>query len=508
MRLPELVRGSVPPGAQVRRLTEQIQGARTGRGFGTLLGDLWYVVTCVVLLAAVAYGTAEVVQEAAERRTPEGLALGEAGALLVVLAVVGGVLGMGARLGPVALGGGGAVWWLPMPVDRRGLLRPSVLRWPAAALAVGALAGPVAALCLGLAASLGGLLAWAGLCGGLAAVVGAAAAVVQERPTASAPARRRREQALATAGDVLVALAVVGIALLLGPGGWTGWHVHRWWWLALPLLLAAAGLTALAERRSERLDGAALRRLGALGHRAQVAVLSLDLRELGRALSTVDARDRRRSWPLRARGPWSALAVADLTLLVRSPRTLVQVALLALVAAVAARTPLIGPGIVLYPVLLLTGFWAANAAASGARYGELVPALDRVLPLSARQVRVARGAAPLVAAALWSAVAVATVEGLAALAPAWALVLAAAAVRSAYRPPPRHSRVAVASPMGGVPPATGMTQGLDVALIGTLPTALALYVGVVTPTLVAVQWALAAGLVAGLVAASGRRPTR
>ncbi|MBX9246884.1 hypothetical protein ICW40_19005, partial [Actinotalea ferrariae] len=108
MTLPPLVLGEVPPGRHVRRLTEQIQGARAGRGVGDLVGDLWYAVTCVVLLAAVAYGTAAVVQEAAVARVPGGVLLGEAGVLLVVVALCGGVLALGARLGPVALGGGGA----------------------------------------------------------------------------------------------------------------------------------------------------------------------------------------------------------------------------------------------------------------------------------------------------------------------------------------------------------------------------------------------------------------
>lgn len=506
MTLPELVRGAVPSGRHVRRVTEDIQGARTGRGFGDVVTDLWYAVTCVVLLAVTAYGTAAVVQEAAVAAAPDADPIGEAGAVLVLVAVCGGVLALGTRLGPVALGGGGAGWWLPMPVDRRGLLRPSVLRWPAIALATGVVAGPLAALSLGLPPAVGPVLAWAALGGGVAALVGAVGAVVQQRPV-DARDRRRRERVLAGAGDGVVAAAVVGLALLVLVGGWEGWHLHRSAWVALPLLVAAAGLTVIAERGVERLDGATLRRLGSLGQRAQVAVLALDLRELGRALTSVDARDRRRSWPLRARGPRSAVAVADLTLLARSPRALVQVTMLVLVAVVAARTPVVGTGIALYPVLLLTGFWAASSAAAGARHGELVPALDRSLPLSARQVRVARGAAPLVAAAVWSAVAVATVPGLAAVAPVWAVVLAAAAVRSAYRPPPKFRQPVVSSPLGGAPPTTGMTQGVDVALLGTLPTALALYVGAMSPTLLAVQWGVAAAVLAVVVGVTGRRPS-
>lgn len=305
MTLPDLVRGAVPSGAHVRRLTEQIQGARTGRGLGGVLADVWYVVTVVVALGVVVYGTASVVQEAAVARTPDGIPLCEAGALLAVLAVVGGVVGLGARLGPVALGGGGAGWWLPMPVDRRGLLRPSVLRWPGVALAAGAVVAPLSALCLGMPVDVGAIAAWAALGGSLAAAVGAACAVAQERvggttapgaapeeapdgAVAGPRARRsrvaeRRARRLAAAGDLTVAVAVAGLAVLLVTGGWDGWHVHRFAWVAAPLVLVAAGLTVLAERGTEALDGAGLRRLGALGQRAQVAVLALDLRELGRA---------------------------------------------------------------------------------------------------------------------------------------------------------------------------------------------------------------------------------
>ena len=88
--------------------------------------------------------------------------------------------------------------------------------------------------------------------------------------------------------------------------------------------------------------------------------------------------------------------------------------------------------------------------------------------------------------------------------PAWAVVLAAAALRSAYRPPPRF-RVTAASPMGGVPSTGGAFQGLDVVLAATLPTTVALYLGGLSPVLVGAQWGATAITAAVLVGTAGRR---
>lgn len=514
MGLPPLVHdpAKVPPGRQVRRLTARIEDARGGRGVGAVLHDLWYAVVTLAACVAFVAGVATTIQDTTRAANDGPDLVGELPAVLVVLAGAGALLGLVGRLGPVALGGGGSAWWLPMPVDRRGLLRPAVLRWPATAVVVGGVGAPVVAITLGLPVAVGPVLAWAGLGGGGFAVLTAAAVALQ-----GAGPRQAGERAVATTGDAAVLVAVLGVAVLAltGRTGDAGWELHTAWWVALPFVLVAVGLTWWAERRSERLPGGRLRALGSVGERAQVAVLSLDLRELSRALTVGDVRSSRRSRRLPARGPWAGIATADALLLLRTPRGIAQVGVLAVLALGASRTALLGSGLALYAVLLLTGFWAANAAAAGARHAELAPVLDRLLPLSARQVRVARGGVPLVAALVWCGVVLGGQAGTSSRGPdagawwavvlPWAVVLATAAVRGAYRPPPTWSRVAVASPMGGAPPTGGLTKGVDVALVGTLPTAVALYVGSYPPLLVAAQWTMAAVLVAALVGLTARK---
>ena len=60
----------------------------------------------------------------------------------------------------------------------------------------------------------------------------------------------------------------------------------------------------------------------------------------------------------------------------------------------------------------------------------------------------------------------------------------------------------------GVPQTGGALQGIDVALLGTLPTALALWVGSWTDGLVGAQAVLAAACAIGVVMYVGRRDRR
>jgi hypothetical protein len=509
----------VPTGHQVRRLTGQIQGAREGRGLGAVLQEVWYTAVTVGLSVLFVTGVARTIRAAVPDTDGPSLASSDLPALLVLLVVAGGVLSLAGRLGPVGVGGGGAAWWLPMPVDRRGLLRPAVLAWPAVAAGGGAILAPLLVTLFGAEVSLERVLGWAAVGGSAFALLAAAAAIAQAASRGGVTRRRSGGSHLvAVGGEVLMLVGTVSVAALALGSGSVASSLSTWrlgqWWVAAPLLLAAVGLTMLAERRTGRLSGAGLRAKGSIGDRARVAVLSLDMRELARALSIDPARVRHRSYRLPARGPRSAVVLADLVPLLRSPRPLLVVAVMALLAVAAARMSLLGSGLPLYATLVLTGFWAANAAAAGARHAEMAPVLDRLLPLSAREVRVVRGGVPLIGAVLWAAVvlgaqawASGSVVWLGLLAP-WSLVLAAAAVRSAYRPAPSWSSVPIATPMGGTPPSAGLFKGLDVALIGTLPTAVMLYVGALTPGLLLAQTVLALALVGVLIAASGRRPRR
>lgn len=494
----------IPRGSAVRRLTASIEDARAGRGFGAVVQEVWYVAVTVGLSVLFVTGIADSIRGSVTPSPGAVTLTGELPAALVVLVGAGGLLSLAGRMGPVGLGGGGAAWWLPMPVDRRGLLRPTVLRWPLVSAGVGLVVAPLSLLLFGADVSAGSLVAWAALGAAGFALLAGAAALLQRLGRAS--------RVLAVVGDVVMLVAAVAMAGL----ALTGWDASDWtlrgaWPGAAVLAAGAAVATVLAERHSDRLSGAGLRDRGSVGDRAQVAVLSLDLRELSGALTVAPERVRRRgSLRLAAGGARRAVVLADLVLMARAPRQVAQVLVAALFAVAAGRVALTQAGLPLYGVWLVTGFWAANAAAAGARHADLAPVLDRLLPLSARDVRVARGAVPLLAAVVWTLAATGA-HALSgsdplwlALAPPWAVVLAAAAVRGAYRPPPRWVASSVTSPMGGMPPTGGLFKGLDVALVGTLPTAITLYVGHLSETLVVAQWLLAATVVTFLVLMSGR----
>lgn len=498
----------IPTGRQVRHLTDGIQNARAGRGLGSVLSDVWYAVVTVGLCTAFVTGIAQSLRDAAPDAGETTVALtGELPGALVAVAALGALLSLAGRLGPVGLGGGGAAWWLPMPIDRRGLLRPTVVRWPLVAAATGLVLVPLLVTMVGGTGSVGLVLRWAAFG---AAVFGAAVAgaeVAQVHPRGSRWVAAAGEALLLVTALAFAAIALLGLAT-------DGWALGAGWWAAVPLVLLAVAGTVVAERRTPELSGARLRAQGSLGDRAQVAVLSLDLRELGHALSASTGRARRRSVRLRAGGPRRAIVLADLMLLVRSPRPLVQIVVATLFAVAAGKIALTSGGLALYGVWLLTGFWAASSAAGGARQADMAPVLDRLLPLSARDARLVRGVVPLLAAVVWAVPTFAVhasrtgETGWLLVAPAWALVVAAAAVRAAYRPAPRWTASTVSSPMGGVPPTGGMFKGLDVALVGTLPTAVAAFLGGMPDALPNIQHLWALTVAAVLAAASGRRRKR
>lgn len=494
----------IPRGSAVRRLTASIEDARAGRGLGAVVQEVWYVAVTVGLSVLFVTGIADSIRGTVTTRPGAVTLTGELPAALVVLVVAGALVSLAGRMGPVGLGGGGAAWWLPMPVDRRGLLRPTVLKWPLVSAGAGAVVAPLCLLLFGTDVSVSSLAEWAALGAAGFALLAGGAALLQRLGRAS--------RVLAVAGDLVMLVAAVAIAgVALTGQDVSGWTLDGAWPTAAVLALGAVVTTVLAERHSDRLSGAGLRDRGSVGDRAQVAVLSLDLRELSGALTVAPGKVRRRgSLRLAAGGARRAVVLADLVLAARAPRQVAQVLVAALFAVAAGRVALTQSGLPLYGVWLVTGFWAANAAAAGARHADLAPVLDRLLPLSARDVRVARGAVPLLAATVWT-LAAAGAQALSggdalwlALAPPWAAVLAAAAVRGAYRPPPRWVASTLASPMGGVPPTGGLFKGLDVALVGTLPTAITLYIGRLTEPLVIAQWVLAAVVVTFLVLMTGR----
>lgn len=491
-------RTPVPAARSIRKYTAGVARRRSGGGLGDVLGDVYYAVVVGAIGIGVALGVAGQLRTALPHVPDGALRTGISLPTVVAVAAVvvaGAVLSLAARLGPVGAGGAEATWWLGLPVDRRGLLRPASLRLPIAAGLVG---GAVLALLDG------GLLADHGVghvlrLGGLAALVCAALALLAGHLQSRGVPRR----STAVAGDLVIAAAPV-LALA---GALAGWRLAALpdvpWWVLGVLAVAVGGLGWWLDRRLGRIRGRDLRESGSVATQAAGAIVSLDSRELGRALSDSAARPRRRRVRRMrlVRGPVSAIAVADLTVLLRSPRHLVQLVLSALVPVVVVITPQLAGALGVTIALLVSGYVGMLATGEGARRAEMAPVVDRLLPLSAQQVRRARLIVPGVAMLLWSVVAFGAVgrwEGdlvpWIALGIASAPVWAGAALRAAYRPAPNWEGPLIATPAGALPGGVAgvLARGPDVAVLGMVPVIISVVLGTVVPTVVLVQLAVSA----------------
>ncbi|HEY0187195.1 MAG TPA: DUF6297 family protein [Cellulomonas sp.] len=492
--------GTTPvPGARsIRRYTAAVARRRSGAGLGEILGDVYYAVITTAIGLGVALGVAGQLRTSLPH-VPDG-ALGTGVSLPTVVAVcavvvAGVVLSLAARLGPVGAGGAEATWWLGMPVNRRGLLRPALLRLP---IVAGLLGGLVIALLDG------GLLADHGI--GHVLRLGLAAALICGALVLLAGLAQSRQvprSVTALVGDVVIAVAPV---LALG-AAFAGWRVAEMpdvpWW-AIAVLAVAVGATGRwLDLRLGRIRGRDLRESGSVAAQASGAVVSMDSRELGRALTDSSSRQRRRrARRMRSvRGPVSAVVVADITVLLRSPRHLVQLVVSALVPVVVVITPQLAGALGVGVAVVLSGYVGMLATSEGARRAEMAPVVDRLLPMSAKQVRRVRLIVPGVAMVVWSAVAFAAIgrwEGdvlsWVALGVASAPVWAGAALRAAFRPSPNWDGPLVATPMGALPGGVAgvLSRGPDVAVLGLIPVIIAVALGTVSPTLIVVQLGFAA----------------
>ncbi|MBD8079263.1 DUF6297 family protein [Cellulosimicrobium arenosum] len=511
-------------GRELRRLTARVatwHARRAGHGAGRLVTDVAYVVVSVVLAALLVGGTVTAVGGAltSEQAWTLGAVLGgdpdpwTGGArplspglvlLLVLCVLLGLVASTAARLGPAGVGTAGVHWWLPTPADRHGLLVVSIGRATGGGVVAGAVGGAAA-----------GLLAAAGPTGVLTgALVGAPAAVAVVALTGLA--QHRGSRAAVVVGDALVAcVPVLGLALVA-----TGWHLPvpapspTVTALVVALAVLAVVLVVVWWTRVDRLRLPVLAARSSGSDRLGAALLSVDPRDLGRALDA-GAHPRR---PLHGRtfravrGPRGALVAADAVLLVRTSSSWTQLLGVVALLVLAHQVPVLaaGPGLAL--VVALAGMRAAGLGAGGARHAEMVPALDASLPLSARAVRAVRLVVPAATGALALVAGIVPVA-LATGSAGW-LVLAAlggvgcgaSAVRGALRPEPDWSGPLLATPMGALPvnAAAVARQGPDLLLLSLLPFTIAALLGAVTPVLVVVQ-ALAA---AAAVAIATRVPRR
>ncbi|MBU4215633.1 MAG: hypothetical protein KJ792_13370 [Actinobacteria bacterium] len=496
--------GEVPLAIELRRFTRKAARTRAGASLGSLLGGVYYAV--IVAGTGVLLGLGIAQQLRVSLPPPPATADFSLSiptlVAVILLALAGGLLSLAGRLGPVGAGGAEAAWWLSLPVDRRALLRPAALRLPMTAGAVFAVL--VGLLDGGLLADNQGHLLRGAISGALAGVL----IVVGAGLAQTAGASRR---ATAVAGDLLMLAALVGAVVLAA----TGRSIDRLpapGWVAVGVLaLVLVGLAVLMDRRLGRIRERGLRESGSVASQAAGAVVSMDSRELGRALADGAVRPTRR-WVSRlrtARGAASALVTADLVVLRRSVRHLVQLAVTASVVVLVTLLPQLATEAGVLAAVMIAGYLAASATAEGARRAEMAPILDCLLPLAPTTVRRLRMAVPAVVMLMWSFVVFVALGRWAGDLPGWLAMgvastpaWAAATVRAAYRPAPDWQKPLVATPMGALPTgvASVLARGPDVVVLGMLPLWIALVLRSVSPTLILAQ--VVTSVVAVLVASS------
>ncbi len=490
--------GPVPAARSIRRFTAEAARVRADAHVGALLSDVYSAVLSVVIAVGIALGVVQQLRVALPPApavaTPGGLSLPVLVAVLLVGAA-GALLSLAGRLGPVGAGGAEAAWWLTLPVDRRGLLRPAAVRLPVLAAVTGAVV--VGLLDAGLLGRGGAELVRSAAVG----AAGAAALVLLAALVQSSGVPRRTT---ALAGDALLVAAPLAAVLLVATGTAPATLPVPGWALVAVAAALVVGLAVLVDARLGRLPARTVRESGSVATQAVGAVVSLDSRELGRALAGGVLRPARR-WSSRlrtARGPATALVTADLVLLRRSPRHLVQVAVAVLVPALVTVVPQLASPVGVVLAVVLGGGAAASAGAEGARWAEMAPVLDRALPLRHTTVRRLRMVVPALVALVWSVLALTAVARWAdgpvvdwlALAVASTPVWAAAAVRAAYRPAPDWGKNLVATPAGAVP--TGVlaviARGPDLVALCLLPTWVAIGLATVTTPVLTAQLVLSA----------------
>ena len=485
---------SWPSGRQLRTLTRAATEAHTGGHMGELISEVYSVlfsgVIAVVMVLGAVQGLNASIHPGPEQATVDPSWL----ALVVALVVAGAVLGLAGRLGPVGMGGAHALWWLTTPADRRSLLRPRLVLLPV----LGALAGLVGGLLVGFLAfgAFGPDLLWLTadfVVAGAAMILAVAAGQVR----AGAGSTKRMRPAVLI-GDLLTAAGpVAAVALvLIRPE-----PIDVDWAHLGPVVAAVVAVLLLVvlwwlDHSLEQISGRELRARGSVASYASGAVTSMDTRELGRALNVNTARDaRRRSAAMHgARGPVTAILVGDATVLTRTPRHLIQIAVGFCVALLGVAA---GWSVVMNVILLLAGgILTAMATGEGARRAEMAPVLDRHFPIAGADVRRARVLLPLLVMVPWTVLVLGlwgwahqALLGYVLLGLVTGPVFAAGVLRAAYRKPPDWSKPLVPGPFGPMAPGViaAFARGPDIVVLCSVPMIVGVVALGVSPILLAVQ---------------------
>lgn len=486
-----------PTGGAMRRWTRLVPRAR-GRG-GSIVDLVASIYGLIITLAVFASMVTPLARSQAAFRASSPATLEvDTGWLSVLLAltVAGAALGLLSRTGPIGLAQARATWWLPLPGERRSLLRPSTLPATIATSIAGAVAVPV--LLVALDPDFTVPLAVA------AALTGAAGGAALALVAIGMQARGRR-RTVGLVGDLTVGLVpLAALVIVIWPPG--PLEVTGTWWALPPALGLALAAWAWADRALVMLHDTELRERGAANVELGGAAIAMDTRAVGRALDA-DHRYRARrparlhlaARLIKAAGPGAGIATADAIYLRRARHRLIQVGSGAALALVAVFLPQI-PSVAAAIGLVAGGWLAALATAQGARHGDAVPAVDAVLPIGELTVRGWRLAVPTAVMLAWT-LAVFAVVAVLYSDPGWiahglllAPALAAGAVRAAYRPPPDFSAPLIVTPMGAYPPglATVASKGIDVVILAAIPLAAAFISGGTTLPLLGLQLLLTA----------------
>ncbi|MFV0426279.1 MAG: DUF6297 family protein [Beutenbergiaceae bacterium] len=497
-------------GRALRRLTRTAMQAHGGGSVTEMIGEAYGIVLTIVITGSLALGAAQVLNAQLRPSTIETTLHPVWLAVILAVASLGAVMSLSGRLGPLGMAGGQAAWWLPTPVDRRGLLRPRLVTGVLVAFGAGAGAGALIGALAGGQGSAVLMAAGVGAGGSLVALLVAAWLQV---------AGFGRSVPLAvTIGDAMVVCApVAALGVAVGrPAPPTGIAAATLAVAAAALMVVAVGMLALTDRRLDDISGAVLRARGAVTAHAAGAATSLDTRELGRALTITSERDSRRrsvafGW---VRGPISALVTGDALLTLRSRRQMIALVATVLIPVVVTLAGWASWTAVL--AVLVGGYPAALSATEGARRAEIAPVLDRSFPLDAKVVRRVRLIWPAAVTMVWTVVSVGTwalLSGMAlwpwlVLAVVAGPVFAAGAIRGAYRKPTDWSAPLISNPMGPpIPPGLvgAISRGPDIVVICLLPLILGIVAVAAPATLL--PWQLMATLVAVAIATHVPNPS-
>lgn len=468
----------LPDGAAVRRWARR-QSRKEPVGTWKILDRIYTALISVLVGGALVAHQLSTLSALGERRRLD-LSLDPAWmAVSVVAAVAVCAIRPLMRLGPVCLRPHEATWWLALPVERVGLLRPVALVLIALAACAGAL--------IGLVVSALGAAGWAGALAWGAAMAAGAALLVVALIGAQVEGRTRRAPELVTASAA--GLALVGAVALPFP---TSMVAHA----VTGAVGAAMALAAVASwrRHGPRLGevhDAVLVEASLRAHSARISSQSLDTRALGRLLSPEPRRPGRPSrLPLAAVGavlprPFAvalAVAQADLLVLVRQPQRWWRLALSAIIALGLQLVP--GAGALAMAGAHVVGVWlAVLTVAEPARRAWFDPGPEEQLPGGSTTLSAGHLLVPTALMSAWSLV-VALPQLLGPSDAGTGLVLATvilaglgwggAALRAGMRPMPDFFEPPMPSPVGPVAPWLGqaVVAGYDAAVLCAAPTAL------------------------------------